>query len=143
MKFGQNFNNWNHCFLLYPTTFYSTTGSFQDCHWFSSKSFYARRFAPGFVSYKKGCTRLAAASDTVYQMLAHGQWFSPGTPASSTTKTGHHDIDEILLKVALNTNNSNFNFMWIFLYKNLVKICKTLAKIAPPLSNLWICGRDW
>jgi hypothetical protein len=26
-----------------------------------------------------------------------------GTPASSTTKTGRHDIAEILLKVALNT----------------------------------------
>jgi hypothetical protein len=26
---------------------------------------------------------------------------SPGTPASSTTKTGRHDITEILLKVAL------------------------------------------
>jgi hypothetical protein len=38
-------------------------------------------------------------------LLAHGRWFSPGTPASSTTKTGHHDIAEILLKVALNTNN--------------------------------------
>jgi hypothetical protein len=37
--------------------------------------------------------------------LAHGRWFSPGTPASSTTKTGRHDIDEILLKVALNTKN--------------------------------------
>ena len=34
-------------------------------------------------------------------MLAHGWWFSPGTPASSTTKTGRHDITEILLKVAL------------------------------------------
>jgi hypothetical protein len=38
-------------------------------------------------------------------LLAHGRWFSPGTPASSTTKTGRHDIAEILLKVALNTNN--------------------------------------
>jgi hypothetical protein len=28
-------------------------------------------------------------------------WFSPDTPASSTTKTGRHDIAEILLKVAL------------------------------------------
>jgi hypothetical protein len=28
-------------------------------------------------------------------------WFSPGTLASSTTKTGRHDIAEILLKVAL------------------------------------------
>jgi hypothetical protein len=34
-------------------------------------------------------------------ILAHGQWFSPGTPASSTTITGRHDIAEILLKVAL------------------------------------------
>jgi hypothetical protein len=39
----------------------------------------------------KGCTRLAAASDKVYQLLAHGRWFSP---ASSTTKTGRHDIAE-------------------------------------------------
>jgi hypothetical protein len=36
-------------------------------------------------------------------LLALGQWFSPGTPPSSTTKTGRHDIAEILLKVALNT----------------------------------------
>jgi len=40
-------------------------------------------------------------------LLAHGRWFSPGTPASSTTKTGRHDIAEILLKVALNTKKSN------------------------------------
>jgi hypothetical protein len=37
---------------------------------------------------------------------AHGQWFSPGTPASSTTKTGRHDIAEILLKVALKHQKS-------------------------------------
>jgi hypothetical protein len=60
---------------------------------------------PGFVNYKKGCTRLAAASDKAYQFLAHGRRFSPGTPASSTTKTGFHDIAEILLKVILNTIN--------------------------------------
>jgi hypothetical protein len=34
-------------------------------------------------------------------LLAHGRWFSPGTSPSSTTKTGHHDIAEISLKVAL------------------------------------------
>jgi hypothetical protein len=32
-----------------------------------------------------------------------GQWFSLGTPVSSTNKTDRHDITEILLKVALNT----------------------------------------
>jgi hypothetical protein len=41
------------------------------------------------------------ASDKVYQLLAQGRWFSPGTPASSTTKTGRHEIAEILLKVVL------------------------------------------
>jgi len=65
-----------------------------------------RGFAPAFVNYKKGCTRLAAASDIVYQLLAHGRWFSPGTPASSTTTTGRHDITEILLKVALKHKKS-------------------------------------
>ena len=68
---------------------------------------------PDFVYYKKGCTRLTAASDKVYQLLAHGRWLSPGTPASSTTKTGRHDIAEILLKVALNTINQSINMSLI------------------------------
>ena len=56
------------------------------------------------------CTRLAAASDKACKLLAHGRWFSPGTPASTATKTGRHDIAEILQKVALNTiNQSNIN----------------------------------
>jgi hypothetical protein len=40
------------------------------------------------------------------QLLADGRWFSPGTPASLTTKTGRHDIAEILLKVALKHQKS-------------------------------------
>ena len=56
---------------------------------------------------QKGCTRLAAACDQVDQLIAHGRWFSPGTPASSTTKTCRHDIAEILLKVALSTKNQS------------------------------------
>jgi hypothetical protein len=43
---------------------------------------------------QKECTRLAAASDKVYQLLAQDRWFSPD---SSTTKTVRHDIAEILL----------------------------------------------
>jgi hypothetical protein len=34
-------------------------------------------------------------------LLAHGRWFSPVIPASSITKTGRHDIADILLKMAL------------------------------------------
>jgi hypothetical protein len=33
-------------------------------------------------------------------LLAYGRWFSRDTPISSTTKTGRHDIAEILLEVA-------------------------------------------
>jgi hypothetical protein len=29
---------------------------------------------------RKGSTRIAAASDKAYQLLAHGRWFSPGSP---------------------------------------------------------------
>ena len=51
----------------------------------------------------KGRTRLEAASDKVYQLPAHGRWFPP---ASSTTKTGRHDIAEILLSgVKLNKSH--------------------------------------
>ena len=52
---------------------------------------------------KKGAFDSQLQVIKVYQLLAHARWFSPGTPASFTTKTGRHDIAEILLKVALNT----------------------------------------
>ena len=69
-----------------------------------------RGFMPGFVNYKKMCTRLTVAGDKVYQLLAHDRWFSPGTPVSSTTKIGLHDIAEILQNaVALNTNQIKSN----------------------------------
>jgi hypothetical protein len=51
------------------------------------------------VNYKKGCTRLAAVSDKVYQLLAHGRWFSSGTQAFSTTKNGCHDIAAIDINI--------------------------------------------
>jgi hypothetical protein len=53
-----------------------------------------------------------AVSDKAYQLLAHGRWFSPGTPASSTTKTGRHDIAEILLKVVLNATGREPTPYW-------------------------------
>jgi hypothetical protein len=50
--------------------------------------------------------------DEVCQRFATGQWFSPGTPVSSTNKTDCHDIPvtEILLKVVLNTIISPWKF---------------------------------
>ena len=41
--------------------------------------------------------------DKVNLWLAAVRWFSPGTPVSFINKTDCHDINEILLKVALNT----------------------------------------
>ena len=52
--------------------------------------------SPALYDDKQGCARLAC--DKVYQLLAQGRWFSPGTLASSTTKTGRHDIAERLLQ---------------------------------------------
>jgi hypothetical protein len=43
--------------------------------------------------------------DKVYQLLATGRWFSPGTPVSSTNKTDRQDITEILSKVELDTTS--------------------------------------
>ena len=37
--------------------------------------------------------------DQVCQLLATGQWFSQGPPASSTNITDCHDITEILLNI--------------------------------------------
>jgi hypothetical protein len=50
---------------------------------------------------QKGYTRLAATCDKVYQLLAHGRWFSPGIRLLSPLKL----VAMILLKVAINTKN--------------------------------------
>jgi hypothetical protein len=55
---------------------------------------------------QKGCTRLTTASDIFYHLLAHGWWFSPGTPAFSTTFHHFYVFSEnwnigILLKLSI------------------------------------------
>jgi len=45
-------------------------------------------------------------------LLAQGRWFSPGIPASTTTKTGRHDIAEISLKVALKHQKNKKSIMY-------------------------------
>ena len=54
------------------------------------------------ISISARCTTLC---DKVCYWLATGWWFSPSPQVSSTNKTGRHNINEILLKVALNTIN--------------------------------------
>jgi hypothetical protein len=74
----------------------------------------------------------------VYQLLAHGRWFSPGTPASSTTKTGRHDIAEILLKVVLNTINQSNPVLLVYIGLILVQRFQvTLATFGYPVLVIW------
>ena len=58
-----------------------------------------REFAPGFVDYKKGALESQVIEFTSCLPMVGG------SPASSTTNTGRHEIAEVLLKVALNTKN--------------------------------------
>jgi hypothetical protein len=91
---------------------------------------------------QKECIRLAAASDKAYQLLANGRWFSPGIPASSSTKSGRHDIAKILLKVALNTINKSIN-QSIILNESVSLVSVCLVSIKPSFyysecgSDLW------
>jgi hypothetical protein len=41
-----------------------------------------------------------------------GQWFSQGTLVNSTNKTDHHNLTEILLKMALSTINQIKPHSW-------------------------------
>ena len=65
-------------------------------------------------------------------MAGIGRWFSPDTPASSTTKTGHHDIAESGVKhqnqIKKKSNQAVSPFLDLFildLQQNLVKFIKS------------------
>jgi hypothetical protein len=58
----------------------------------------------------------------ICQWLATGRWFSLGPAVSSNNKTDHHDITEILLKVALNSIKQTNKHIWYSI---------TLHKIRP------------
>jgi hypothetical protein len=97
-----------------------------------------RGFAPSFVNYKKGCTRLATASDKAYQLLAHGRWFSP---ASSTIKTGRHDIAEILLKVVLKHQKSkSLENGKIYHKSEDLFVASPLLRYPSMLLDSWCCS---
>jgi len=64
-----------------------------------------------------------ALCDTVSQLLAAGQWFSPITLVSSTNKTQHNDIAEILLNVAVNFQSQNLNYIYAPLDYSLPMSC--------------------
>jgi hypothetical protein len=68
--------------------------------------------------------------------------FSPGTPASSTTKTGRHDIAEILLKVALNTINQ-IKSNHISEKSSILIFCNFFNAPFNNISVIFIGGENW
>jgi hypothetical protein len=73
------------------------------------------------------------------------KWFSPDTPASSTTKTGRHDITEILLKVALKHQISKQNQSKHKIYSVSFNATLSLAAVSrvPPFCNLQNWARTY
>ena len=96
------------------------------------------------ISTRARCTTLC---DKVCQWLATDRWFSPGPPVSSTNKTNHHNITEILLKVALNTikqTNKQQTFNLIYNVIFLVNSAKGHANDDGPVRQvLWLCIWVW
>jgi hypothetical protein len=58
--------------------------------------------------------------DKVYQLLAAGQWFSPGTPVSSITD--HHNITESGIKHHNHNSKPFHNEMNCKLFFQLMKV---------------------
>jgi hypothetical protein len=81
--------------------------------------------------------------------------FSLGTPTSSTTKTGRHDIAEILLKVALKHHKSNqYQLVYhrtLLTYQKIWQInllyTYPVGNLSPSALNLltgaWFCSFNW
>jgi hypothetical protein len=69
--------------LVWFLVFNATFSNISAISWKSKANYMSKQDSQNLCKLQKGCTRLAAASDKVDQLLAHGRWFSPGTPASS------------------------------------------------------------
>jgi hypothetical protein len=80
--------------------------------------------------------------DKVCQWLATVWWFSLGNSVSCTIKTDHHDITEILLKVALNTINHIYWVYQLSIFKSdtkhgCIKIIFDNHTIQPRCHHFW------
>ena len=87
-----------------------TTSCDQVCQWLVLDTTSCDQVCQWLVLDTTSCDQVCqwlvldtTSCDQVCQWLAIGQWFSQGTPVSSTNKTDCHYITEILLKMALST----------------------------------------
>jgi hypothetical protein len=80
------------------------------------------------VNYKKGALDSQQQVIKVYQLLAHGRWFSPGTPASSTTN---------ILSISLLSKTSD-----IVLIKKKTQIhFVSKHKITAQMKTIYMCSQ--
>jgi len=68
--------------------------------------------------------------------------FSPGTTVSSTNKTDHHDITEILLKMSLNTITLTLTHINIYIYFYIVIIIIWNGR-GHECSRIWKLSADF
>jgi hypothetical protein len=75
--------------------------------------------------------------DKVCQWLATDQWFSSGTPVSSTNKSYLHNITKELLKVQLNTITLTYNVFDVKLPDNFQNQETVVWYLTIPLLDIW------
>ena len=99
----------------------------------------------------RSCVLDTTLCDKDYQWLAAGRWFSP---VSSTNKTNHYDITEIVLKVALNIKTMQLSLKLRFSFLRHMCVLFGCLGLASLLSRSrkketrhahWICylRSDW
>ena len=81
--------------------------------------------------------RVTTLCDDVCQLLATGQWFSPGPLVSFTNKTDCHDITEILLKVALNIIKPNQTILYLMYAASVPYFIYCMQSLFAPFSIVY------
>jgi hypothetical protein len=66
------------------------------------------------------------------------RWFSPGIPVSSTNKTYRHNINEILLKAALNTTKQT-----LYYYRPRLEVGEGYLKRLMTMPSQMFRPFDW
>ena len=79
--------------------------------------------------------------DKVFQWLATGRWYSPNTIVSSTNKTDHHNITEILLKAVLITITLTRDFFFRCQVYSTLQSDSTQVRITITLTTV-TCDRS-
>ena len=125
---------WSFLYSIYPIQPEDTPGCGRCCMVVGFHNYLCNQCLSSLMLWVR-----SLLSDKVCQWLAAGWWYSPGTSVSSTNKTDHHDIAEILLKVALNTTTITANPIGNDMNNNLISMwdCQVKLCLNTKLKQLW------